>query len=78
MPEPTHEKGKAPIFRDSMARDAVLIVFYVAAVILPLWLATWLSFEAEGLVYDVDRNLGLAGFMILILQFVLAAQIKRI
>ena len=61
-----------------MARGAVLIGLYVAAVILPLWLATWLSSEAEGLVYDVGRNLGLAGFMILILQFVLAARIKWI
>ncbi|MEF8824502.1 MAG: hypothetical protein V5A74_10365 [Desulfohalobiaceae bacterium] len=61
-----------------MARSAALIGLYVAVVILPLWLVTRLSTEAEGVVYDVGRNLGLTGFMILILQLVLAARIKWI
>ncbi len=61
-----------------MARGALFITLYVAGVTLPLWLTTWLDGGSEGVVYDVGRNLGLTGFMILILQFVLAARIKWI
>jgi len=61
-----------------MALGKVLIALYVAAVTLPLWLATWLNSEAEGLAHDVGRNLDLVGFMILILQFLLVSRIKGI
>jgi predicted ferric reductase len=61
-----------------MARGTLLIALYIAVATLPLWLATWLDDGSEGVLYDVGRNLGLTGFMILILQFVLAARIKWI
>jgi predicted ferric reductase len=54
------------------------IVFYILIVTLPVWLTTWLSEESEGIVIDVGRNLALIGFMILIMQFLLAARVKWI
>ena len=59
-----------------MARGAILIALYVIVVTLPLWLTTWLGGEAEGIVFDFGRNLGLAGFMILVLQFLLPARLR--
>ena len=54
------------------------IVLYVLVVTLPVWLASWLGGEPEGVVIDVGRNFGLIGFMILTLQFLLAARVKWI
>ncbi len=54
------------------------IVLYFLIVTLPVWLTTWLSEESAGIVIDVGRNLALIGFMILIMQFLLAARVKWI
>jgi predicted ferric reductase len=54
------------------------IVLYVLVVTLPVWLASWLGGEPEGVVIDVGRNFALIGFMILTLQFLIAARVKWI
>ncbi len=54
------------------------LLLYILIVTLPVWLATWLGEETEGVVIDVGRNLALIGFMVLILQFLLAARVKWI
>ncbi|MDZ7760449.1 MAG: ferredoxin reductase family protein [Desulfovermiculus sp.] len=54
------------------------VVLYVLIVTLPVGLTTWLGDESEGIVIDVGRNLALTGFMILIMQFLLAARVKWI
>lgn len=56
----------------------VRIILYVLVVTLPVWLVTWLGADAGGIMNDVGRNLALVGFMILILQFLVAARIKWI
>ena len=54
------------------------IGLYVALVTLPVWVATWLGASSEGTLNDLGRNFALVGFMILVLQFLLAARIKWI
>lgn len=54
------------------------VVLYVAWVTLPVWLVTWLGEKGEGIVMDVGRNFALVAFMILMIQFLLAARIKWI
>ncbi|MFP4392165.1 MAG: ferric reductase-like transmembrane domain-containing protein [Desulfohalobiaceae bacterium] len=54
------------------------IVLYVLIVTLPVWLTTWLSDESGGIIIDAGRNLALIGFMILIMQFLLAARVQWI
>jgi len=56
----------------------VRIALYILLVILPVWLATWLGKAGEGMLIDVGRNFALVGFMILIVQVLLAARIKWI
>ncbi|MCF8143317.1 MAG: ferredoxin reductase family protein [Deltaproteobacteria bacterium] len=56
----------------------VRVVLYVVFVTLPVWLAMWLGEGGEGILIDVGRNFALIGFMILIVQFLLAARIKWI
>jgi len=52
------------------------IGLYVAIVTLPVWLSTWLGAASEGILNDMGRNFALVGFMILVVQFLLAARIK--
>ena len=59
-----------------MTGGLIRILAYLLVVTLPVWLTTWLGKEAEGIVSDVGRNFALIGFMILALQFLLAARIK--
>jgi predicted ferric reductase len=54
------------------------IILYLLILTLPVWLGTWLGKEAGGILTDIGRNLGLIAFMILVLQFLLAARIKWI
>ena len=54
------------------------IILYVLIVTLPVWLVAWLGEEGEGILTDVGRNFALIGFMILCLQFLLAARVKWI
>ncbi len=61
-----------------MGAGGARLILYILAVTLPVWLTTWLGEEAEGIVIDIGRNLALIGFMVLILQFVLAARVKWI
>ncbi len=61
-----------------MGGGLLRIVLYVLIVTLPVWLVTWLSPEAEGIVHDVALNFALVGFMMLVLQFLLAARVKWI
>ncbi|MCF8040413.1 MAG: ferric reductase-like transmembrane domain-containing protein [Desulfohalobiaceae bacterium] len=61
-----------------MAMGLSRIVLYVLIVTLPVWLVAWLGEEGEGIVTDVGRNFALIGFMILCLQFLLAARVKWI
>ncbi|HMB31183.1 MAG TPA: ferric reductase-like transmembrane domain-containing protein, partial [Desulfohalobiaceae bacterium] len=63
---------------DDMKAGLARIILYIFIVTLPVWLSTWLVKGAEGLVMDVGRNLALIGFMILALQFLLAARVKWI
>ncbi len=56
----------------------VRIALYILLVTLPVWLATWLGKAGEGMLIDVGRNFALVAFMILIVQFLLAARIKWI
>lgn len=59
-----------------MAGGLVRVVFYVLVVTLPLWLTTWRGASEAGVLFDVGRNVALIGFMMLMLQFLLAARIK--
>ncbi len=59
-----------------MTGGLVRILAYLLVVTLPVWLTTWLGEEAEGIVSDLGRNFALIGFMILALQFLLAARVK--
>ena len=61
-----------------MGAGGARLILYILAVTLPVWLTTWLGEEAEGIVIDIGRNLALIGFMVLILQFLLAARVKWI
>ena len=61
-----------------MGGGLLRIGLYVLLVTLPVWVVTWLSPEAEGIVHDLALNFGLVGFMMLILQFLLAARVKWI
>lgn len=54
------------------------IVLYILIVTLPVWLTTGLSEKSGGTAIDMGRNLALIGFMILIMQFLLAARVKWI
>jgi predicted ferric reductase len=53
------------------------IILYLLIVILPVMLTAWLG-EPGGIMIDVGRNLALTGFMILVLQFLIASRIKWI
>jgi len=57
-----------------MTGGAIRIIVYVLIVTLPVWLATWLGKGGEGIVTDVGRNFALMGFMILMLQSVIAGR----
>ena len=59
-----------------MTGGPIRIIAYILIVTLPVWLATWLGEEAEGILTDIGRNLALMGVMILALQFLLAARVK--
>lgn len=61
-----------------MTGGAIRIIIYVLIITLPVCLATWLGKGGEGVINDVARNLGLMGFMILMLQPVIAARIRWI
>jgi predicted ferric reductase len=61
-----------------MGQGLLRIILYILLVTLPVWLAAWRSPEAGGIVNDVGRNFGLVGFMILLVQFLLAARVKWI
>ncbi len=61
-----------------MWRGTLRVVLYLLIVTLPVFLATLWGKEAEGIVNDMGRNFGLIGFMILMLQFLVAARIKWI
>ncbi len=61
-----------------MTSGAIRIIIYVLIITLPVWLAAWLGKGAGGIINDVARNLGLMGFMILMLQPVIAARIRWI
>ncbi|MFW6055596.1 MAG: ferric reductase-like transmembrane domain-containing protein [Thermodesulfobacteriota bacterium] len=61
-----------------MGKGLARIALYVLIVTLPVWLATWLGEGGEGIATDVGRNFALIGFMILCLQFLLAARVKWI
>ncbi len=61
-----------------MKAGSTRIILYIFIVTLPVWLSTWLGKDAEGVVIDVGRNFALIGFMILALQFLLAARVKWI
>ncbi len=54
-----------------------IIILYLLIVILPVLLTAWLG-EPGGIMIDVGRNLALTGFMILVLQFLIASRIKWI
>ncbi|SDB39740.1 Predicted ferric reductase [Desulfonatronum thiosulfatophilum] len=54
------------------------IFLYFLVVTLPVWIVTFLGMQGDGLLRDIGRNLGLIGFMILAMQFILAARIKWI
>jgi len=54
------------------------IGLYVVLVTLPVWMVTFLGAPSEGVLNDVGRNFALVGFMILVVQFLLAARIKWI
>lgn len=54
------------------------ITLYIALVVLPVWMATFLGAPSEGVLNDMGRNFALVGFMILVVQFLLAARIKWI
>lgn len=53
------------------------IILYILIVFLPVGLAIGLR-QPEGLLIDAGRSFGLMGFMILVLQFLLASRIKWI
>ncbi|MGM0428511.1 MAG: ferredoxin reductase family protein [Thermodesulfobacteriota bacterium] len=59
-----------------MAGGLIRIILYVVLVTLPVWLVTWLGGGAEGIIIDIGRNFALVGFMILMLQPLLAARVK--
>jgi predicted ferric reductase len=61
-----------------MGGGLLRVVLYVSIVTLPVWLVTFLSPEAEGIVRDVALNFGLVGFMMIALQFLVAARVKWI
>lgn len=54
------------------------IGLYAALVTLPVWVATFLGAPSEGTLNNVGRNFALVGFMILVIQLLLAARIKWI
>jgi len=56
----------------------IRIALYILFVTLPVWLATWLGKGGEGMLIDVGRNFALVGFMILIVQVLIASRIKWI
>ena len=53
------------------------IILYLLVVILPVLLAT-VTGQPGGILIDMGRNFALAGFMILVLQFLIASRIKWI
>jgi predicted ferric reductase len=53
------------------------IILYLLIVILPVLLTAWPG-EPGGIMIDVGRNIALTGFMILVLQFLIASRIKWI
>ncbi len=57
-----------------MAGGVIRIIIYVLIISLPVWLATWLGKGGAGFVTDVARNFGLMGFMILMVQPVIAGR----
>jgi len=57
-----------------MTGGAIRIIVYVLIITLPVWLVTWLGKGGEGMVTDVARNFGLMGFMILMMQSVIAGR----
>lgn len=61
-----------------MNSGLIRVVIYFLVVTLPVWLSTFLGANPTGVISDLGRNLALIGFMILILQFLLAARIKWI
>jgi predicted ferric reductase len=61
-----------------MWRGTLRVVLYLLIVTLPVFLATLWGKEAEGIVNDMGRNFALIGFMILMVQFLIAARIKWI
>jgi predicted ferric reductase len=52
------------------------IGLYMALVTLPVWVVTFLGAPSKGTLNDVGCNFALVGFMILVIQFMLAARIK--
>jgi predicted ferric reductase len=57
-----------------MIAGAIRIVIYVLIVILPVLSATWPARDGAGFVTDVARNFALMGFMILMMQAVVAGR----
>lgn len=54
------------------------VVLYLLIVTLPVWLVTFIGKGAEGFANSLGRNFGLMGFMMLTVQFFIAARIKWI
>ena len=61
-----------------MAGAVLRIIMYAGFVLLPVVLATFLASDSENFTYELGKNCALMGFVILILQFVMAARIKWI
>ena len=57
---------------------AFKVLLYVLFVTLPVWFTTWFGAKAEGILHDVAINFALVGFMMLTIQFLLAARVKWI
>jgi len=61
-----------------MAAALLRVLLYIAAVVLPVVLATFLGAETGGFVFELGKNTALMAFVIIILQVVIAARIKWI
>ena len=60
-----------------MVAALVRVILYLLVVTFPVWLTAFLG-EPGGIITDVGRNFALTGFMILVLQFLIAARVKWI
>ncbi len=61
-----------------MLKAIIQIILFACLVILPVLLATFFNPESENLLHELGRNCALMGFVLLMLQVVLAARIKWI